>query len=323
MARIHANNAIRKHRKNSFYLYTGLLAACFIGGFFFINYYLNQPTEGNQELFTNVLPQDSLQLQEVTLITDNSSPIELADNTLINCKSDAYTKLTNNNSKQKQLIQKTPKEGTLNTLIVPRGKRSSIILADGSKVWINSGSTLRFPASFNSDKRMIEAEGEIYIEVAKESSRPFQVRTGGLTIHVLGTKFNVTSYPDETSKSIVLVEGSVWVETEENKQIRLCPNQKLSINEDQSSIDHVEVDDYISWKDGLLQFNGEPMQEILRRLSRYYNMPIHCDPSIAAWKCAGKLVLFEDIKQVMNTFSMLYDVNYSIESGILIIKRKT
>lgn len=325
LARIHASHASRQHRKHKLYIYAGLLAACLIGLLLIpLGDFLNQPTESHKELSTNVLPQDSIQLQEVTLITSQSKSIELVNNTLIDCKSDTYTQLASESkSKQKQPIQQAPEEETWNTLIVPRGKRSSIILPDGSRVWVNSGSTLRFPASFTSDKRMIEVDGEIYIEVAKEKSRPFQVHTAGLTINVLGTKFNVTSYPDEASKSIVLVEGSVRVNTKENKQIKLSPHQRLSMNQDQNSVDYVDVNHYISWKDGLLLFNGEPMQEILRRLSRYYNIPIHCDPSIATWKCAGKLVLFEDIEQVIKTFSMLYDVNYRIESGTLFINRKT
>ena len=261
---------------------------------------------------------------EVTLITKDQKVINVEDNTLISFNSDVTMK----NSPDEELvvkkieaegIEKNIDETVMNTLVVPKGRRSSLLLADGSKIWINSGSVLRFPSRFDGDDRTIEAEGEIYIEVVK-SGKPFHVKTASFTVNVLGTKFNLSAYGDEQAQSVVLVEGSVMVDTKEEENIQLTPNHKLTLQPDKHEINEVDVLDYISWKDGVLIFKGETMENILMRLSRYYNVQIECAPGIAQRTSSGKLVLFDNIEQVMETFSMLYNVHYRFESNTLLIE---
>lgn len=261
---------------------------------------------------------------EVTLITKDHKVINVEDNTLISFNSDVTMK----NSPDEELvvkkieaegIEKNIDETVMNTLVVPKGRRSSLLLADGSKIWINSGSVLRFPSRFEGDDRTIEAEGEIYIEVVK-SGKPFHVKTASFTVNVLGTKFNLSAYGDEQAQSVVLVEGSVMVDTKEEENIQLTPNHKLTLQPDKHEINEVDVLDYISWKDGVLIFKGETMENILMRLSRYYNVQIECAPGIAQRTSSGKLVLFDNIEQVMETFSMLYNVHYRFESNTLLIE---
>lgn len=261
---------------------------------------------------------------EVTLITKDHKVINVEDNTLISFNSDVTMK----NSQDEELIvkkietegiEKNIDETVMNTLVVPKGRRSSLLLADGSKIWINSGSVLRFPSRFEGDDRTIEAEGEIYIEVVK-SGKPFHVKTANFTVNVLGTKFNLSAYGDEQAQSVVLVEGSVMVDTKEEENIQLTPNHKLILQPDKHEINEVDVLDYISWKDGVLIFKGETMENILMRLSRYYNVQIECAPGIARRTSSGKLVLFDNIEQVMETFSMLYNVHYRFESNTLLIE---
>ena len=261
---------------------------------------------------------------EVTLITKDHKVINVEDNTLISFNSDVTMK----NSPDEELvvkkieaegIEKNIDETVMNTLVVPKGRRSSLLLADGSKIWINSGSVLRFPSRFEGDDRTIEAEGEIYIEVVK-SGKPFHVKTASFTVNVLGTKLNLSAYGDEQAQSVVLVEGSVMVDTKEEENIQLTPNHKLTLQPDKHEINEVDVLDYISWKDGVLIFKGETMENILMRLSRYYNVQIECAPGIALRTSSGKLVLFDNIEQVMETFSMLYNVHYRFESNTLLIE---
>ena len=261
---------------------------------------------------------------EVTLITKDHKVINVEDNTLISFNSDVTMK----NSPDEELvvkkieaegIEKNIDETVMNTLVVPKGRRSSLLLADGSKIWINSGSVLHFPSRFEGDDRTIEAEGEIYIEVVK-SGKPFHVKTASFTVNVLGTKFNLSAYGDEQAQSVVLVEGSVMVDTKEEENIQLTPNHKLTLQPDKHEINEVDVLDYISWKDGVLIFKGETMENILMRLSRYYNVQIECAPGIAQRTSSGKLVLFDNIEQVMETFSMLYNVHYRFESNTLLIE---
>lgn len=242
---------------------------------------------------------------EVTLIMNDSVSVEVENNALITYKSGNIIK---NQQEKQTLLRKVNKKQDkteMNTLIVPRGRRSSLVLADGSKVWVNSESKLHFPTLFDSQKRIIEVEGEIYIEVAKNTS-PFYVKAKEFTVEVLGTKFNISAYSDEESHSVVLVEGSVQVDMEARGEIHLSPNQMLTMTGENSSIQDVDVKEYILWKDGLFQFNNESMLIIFRRLSRYYNIPIKCTPAVARRRSSGKLVLFDDIEQVMkNIFNVV------------------
>ena len=223
---------------------------------------------------------------------------------------------TSVNQKDIQLVL-----ATLNTLIVPKGKRSSLTLADGSKVWVNSGSTLKFPSTFKTGKREIWVDGEIYIEVEKNKAHPFYVNTSHMVINVVGTQFNVTAYDEDTDYSVVLVEGCVDVSIDKEKA-RLLPNQMLSVSTDQISVKKIDVNNYISWKEGYLQFASEPLSNILKRLSRYYDTPIDCDNSIAQLKCNGKLVLFDNIEDVMKTIYNTIPIQYSHEAGRILVRKK-
>lgn len=280
---------------------------------------LNRGAVENQKLASGTVQADTTHT-EVTLIIGDQETVQVEDNALIAYNSDITVQSAQKKGKViKDIGNCDSSKVTMNTLVVPRGRRSSLLLADGSRIWVNSGSVLRFPSHFDEKQRLIEAEGEIYIEVVK-AKIPFLVKTDKFTVNVLGTKFNISSYTDEEESSVVLVEGSVNVCTKKNEQIRLTPNQKLSFLADKNKIETVDVYDYISWKDGMLRFKKETMSNILKRLSRYYNVPIKCTSTVSSRTGSGKLVLFDDIEQVMETFSMLYNTHYRFESDTLFIE---
>lgn len=144
----------------------------------------------------------------------------------------------------------------LNRLIVPKGKRSSLLLADGSKIWVNSGTTVEFPSVFeNRDERKIKIEGEIYIEVEKDTQRPFLISTPDFEVAVLGTKFNISAYPEDPVQHVTVAEGMVSVVSEAKKQRNVvAQNQQLQIiDKMQSGVTHVDVYNFTSWKDGILR----------------------------------------------------------------------
>lgn len=280
---------------------------------------LNRGGVENQKLASGTVQADTTHT-EVTLIIGDQETVQVEDNALIAYNSDITVQSAQKKGKViKDIGNCDSSKVTMNTLVVPRGRRSSLLLADGSRIWVNSGSVLRFPSHFDEKQRLIEAEGEIYIEVVK-AKIPFLVKTDKFTVNVLGTKFNISSYTDEEESSVVLVEGSVNVCTKKNEQIRLTPNLKLSFLADKNKIETVDVYDYISWKDGMLRFKKETMSNILKRLSRYYNVPIKCTSTVSSRTGSGKLVLFDDIEQVMETFSMLYNTHYRFESDTLFIE---
>lgn len=319
---IHETYAIQKKKKYRYYLYGALAAACLIGVLFAIPVFYMNDSSNKQQTLAELppIPLESIH-SEVTLITNTLEKIEVEDNSVIACDSNLYVQ--NNQGQKKYLSQSTEniaEETVYNTLIVPRGKRSTLQLSDGSKVWVNAGSILKFPATFASDKRIIQVQGEIYIDVARNETKPFFVQTSKFMVNVLGTSFNVSAYSDEESHSVVLVKGQVAVKTEKAEEFNLIPNQQLTLNNGKGEVRPVDVYDHISWRDGILQFKGEAVSEVLKRLSRYYNVEIKCAPSVAERRCGGELILFDDIQQVLKTLSILYNVTYRFESETIIIE---
>ena len=138
-----------------------------------------------------------------------------------------------------------------NQLIVPNGKRSTLILEDGTKVWVNAGSRIVYPVAFADKKREIYVNGEVFLEVAPDKNRPFVVKTKEMDVQVLGTSFNVMAYETDESASVVLVTGSVQVDTRDDEDFRLEPNRMFSYHKGECDIKDVNVNDYILWKDGL------------------------------------------------------------------------
>ena len=276
-----------------------------------------------------IIQKDILSSVSDSIITnDKDIQLILADNQTIAIEEDANIQYTAQgeiivNAGNKQIAKKEIEQEKirLNKLIVPNGKRSSLTLEDGTKVWINSGSSLEFPTAFDANKREIWVDGEIYIEVAKRNDCPFFVNSSRLSVEVLGTRFNVSAYKDDISHAVALVEGSVNVKIGKEK-IHLKPDHMLSVTGEQLTTQSVDIYYYISWKDGLLQFSSEPLSGILTRLSRCYNVSIECDKDIENIKCTGKLVLFDNIQDVLQTIHNTISVSYTIHENKVFIKKK-
>lgn len=197
-----------------------------------------------------------------------------------------------------------------NQLIIPRGKRSMLTLSDGSKVWINSGSRLIYPVKFKKDKREIYVDGEIYIEVTKDASRPFYVRTRDMNVRVLGTKFNVTAYESEKSQQVVLVEGRVQVASDSHGNAVLHPNQLYYSHAGETYIKRVDVSAYISWVDGIFCFDGEDLGTVFNRLSTYYAVNVKYDAKIRKLKGSGKIDLNDNFENVLRGLAFVIPISY-------------
>lgn len=216
----------------------------------------------------------------------------------------------------------------LNSLIVPYGKRSSLTLADGSRVWLNSGSVLEFPATFSGKKREIRlASGEMYIKVSPDSDKPFYVHTSNFEVKVYGTAFNLSAYDDQTS-SIVLVEGSVALKRHGDKEeMALRPNELASYDSQSGSFNRqpVDVNNYISWRKGYLTLDKTPMTELLQRIERYYNLSFNYEQDVHLQQrtCTGKIYLSEDIDNVMTTIALLSSTRYEINKNRIYITNET
>ncbi len=169
----------------------------------------------------------------------------------------------------------TKAEMVYNTLTTPSQCDFSFTMADGTKVWLNAKSSLRYPVAFTGDERVVYAEGEVYLEVAKDPEHPFFVVLNGMKVEVLGTSFNINSYADEDFVEVTLVEGHVAAHVEEHTY-GLLPNRQLCWDKENRSVDikTVNVNDYIAWKNGQYVFKGKVLSEVAKVLQRWYDVEV-------------------------------------------------
>ena len=260
--------------------------------------------------------------EDILLVLGNNSSMSFDQNAYITYDN-AGTVVISNMTGEKVLRKKNiVNDVLLNKLIVPKGKRSSLVLSDGSKIWINSGSTLEFPSKFEKNKREIDVNGEIYIEVVKDRNKPFIVNTSKFKIEVLGTKFNVSAYNEDKKHEVALVDGSVKIITDQGNSVEIKPNELLTISRNSLMREYVDIYNYISWKDGIFKFTSEPLENIMLRLSRYYDISIDCTNDIRDIDISGKLVLFDDPETVLNNISIIVPVKYKKEGGKIIFSKK-
>ncbi len=208
-----------------------------------------------------------------------------------------------------------------NQLLVPRGRRSKLTLADGTKMYVNSGTRVVYPIEFAGEKREIYVDGEIFIEVHPDSKRPFIVRTSNIDVQVLGTKFNVMAYESDKNKQVVLASGSVKILARNNaKDTFLSPTQMYEYSNGKEHVETVDVQRHTSWIKGLYYFDGEKLEVIIARLSRYYGVEINYESEIANLKCSGKLDMKDNLADVLNglAFTLPIKVEYNNESYNLI-----
>lgn len=174
--------------------------------------------------------------------------------------------------------QGTSNEMAYNTLSNPRGSKViSLTLGDGSKVWLNAASTLKYPTAFVGKERKVEITGEAYFEVAHNPAMPFRVSKGGTSVQVLGTHFNVNAYDDESSVIVTLLEGSVNLSNAKRKLptvIKPGQQAKISENGNIQLANDVDVDEVMAWKNGLFYYKEADIEIIMRQVSRWYNVEV-------------------------------------------------
>ncbi|GAA0525679.1 FecR family protein [Chitinophaga japonensis] len=162
-----------------------------------------------------------------------------------------------------------------NKLSTPRGGQFSIVLPDGTKVWLNSASALRYPTAFTGNQRIVELQGQAYFEVAQNAAQPFKVMVGEMEVQVLGTDFDVMAYPDEATVNTTLLSGSVQVKEGEALQLLRPGQQAVLRNSDHAiTVRTADIKKVVAWKDGLFVFNNMTLPAILREVARWYDVEI-------------------------------------------------
>ena len=205
-----------------------------------------------------------------------------------------------------------------NTIETPKGGKYQIILPDGSKVWLNSVSYLRFPAKFNGKERNVELTGEAYFEVAKNPDMPFIVKTKDMDVFVTGTQFNVMAYTDESYSATTLVEGSVHV-TNPSSKIILKPGEQVVANESAKlSKRDADIEQTIAWKNGLFQFNNSDMRTVMNQISRWYDVSIEYRGAVPENHFGGYISRNSQLSQVLKMLE-LSGVKFLIEEKKIIV----
>ena len=258
---------------------------------------------------------------------------------------------------------RNPDTGSLvyNQIITAKGQKSQIILSDGTKVWLNSETTLKYPSAFNGKKREVILEGEAFFEVQKKDNKiPFIVKTSEIDIIVLGTCFNVMAYPDEETIEATVVEGSVCIvrkglRSSPDQNIILKPNQKVTLIKKESRVilseietkkptlikstksiqsvspsekaqilvsPEVDIDLHTAWKDDRLIFQSETFENICYKLERWYDVKIHIrNEELKKYSYTGKFVHKETINQVLEIIKLTTPINYTFKQNDLYIDK--
>ncbi len=234
---------------------------------------------------------------QVCLVTDKEVT-QLPQNAIVHCHTNGLLSITLRDGKQITSL-KGGKE--INRLVVPKGKRSILILEDGTRVWVYPDTEMKFPTLFAKSRREMHLSGEAYLEVAKDKKRPFTVMAPDFNIEVLGTKFNVSAYKDDSKHEVALLEGSVKVIVNGKQAVKLVPKQMAIIGKEGVSTQMTDDDLYDCWQKGILRMSSEPLQDILRVLQRYYDVEIKTSAGVDNLKCNGKLLLSDSIDNVLQS----------------------
>jgi ferric-dicitrate binding protein FerR (iron transport regulator) len=203
-----------------------------------------------------------------------------------------------------------------NTMSTPKGRQFNLVLPDGSKVWLNAASSIRYPILFTGNERKVEITGEAYFEVAKNARMPFKVKVNDETeIEVLGTHFNINSYENEASINTTLLEGSVKVKNSSGILILKPGEQAQSVNKEKIKlVKEVNIDKVMAWKNGYFDFQDATLQEVMRQLERWYDIEVVYEQEVPELEFYGKMGKDLSLAAVLSGLEKS-NVHFRMESG--------
>lgn len=209
----------------------------------------------------------------------------------------------------------------INTLIIPRGGEYCLRLDDGTRVWLNARTTLKFPAAFCRGVRRVELTGEAYFEVAKDKSRPFIVATDRGDVRVYGTQFNVRAYPEEPQASTTLVSGSVGVDVS-GRTYMLTPGEQAVVSTADVTVRRVNTAEYCAWHTGRFVFENRQLKDILGQLSDWYDVDFeYTDPELGSLHFTGNLKRYESFEKILDFIGRTTDVTFEIDGKKVTVSR--
>jgi len=207
-----------------------------------------------------------------------------------------------------------------NTVVTPKGGQYQVILADGTHVWLNAASSLKYPISFSGNERRVEISGEAYFEVAHNASKPFKVMSDNQVIEVLGTHFNINTYTDEPAIKTTLLEGAVKISllSKNKSELILKPGEQAIHIGNHISKNLANTEETVAWKNGFFQFDNASLENVMRQISRWYDLEVEYKGQISKRVFNGKVYRNMTLSKVLSVLSFS-KVNYKIEGKKLIV----
>jgi ferric-dicitrate binding protein FerR (iron transport regulator) len=256
----------------------------------------------------------------------NKATLTLADGSVINLDNSKKGTLSNKNNVavnkvsdgqiayNSTQLNNTADVPNYNIISTPRGGQYTIILADGTKVWLNAATTLKFPAVFTGNERRVELNGEAYFEVAKNKAKPFKVLVNNMTVEVLGTHFNVMGYSDDNATQTTLIEGSVKLTNGNNKAV-LKPGEQGVLGKEQNEFDvqNVNTDDVVAWKNGYFTFKNEDIRVVMKKVSRWYDVDVVYHGELGKKSFGGSVSRFENVSELLKTIELTGAIHFKVE----------
>lgn len=280
---------------------------------------------GNNQLANHILPgknQAYLTLsngQSIILHNAKNGQIGGSAGIIIKKINDSIlTYSENNNINNKAKPSLVPDS---NSLTVPRGGIFQTVLSDGTKVWLNSASSIKYPVAFAGHERRVVLTGEAYFEVAKNKKMPFRVAVNGMDVQVLGTHFNVMGYPDDKEVKTTLLEGSVKLHSS-NGAACLVPGQQGVFNKSGFAVEPVNTDDVVAWKDGFFVFDNESVENIMQKISRWYNVEVVFESKkglLSQHSFGGTISRYKNIDMVLKALEATGSVHFKLAGRRVIV----
>jgi ferric-dicitrate binding protein FerR (iron transport regulator) len=291
------------------------------GTYILLNRSPEKTPAASNEPITNDIPPGG---NKASLVLANGSIIilESASNGTIAQEGNTKILKTGEGQLVYNLLNEKPAQVLYNTVTTPRGGQYQLLLADGSKVWLNAASSIRFPISFNANERIVDITGEAYFEVAKNASMPFKVVVGGKgEVEVLGTHFNISAYADESNMNTTLLEGSVKVTgltTHDSRLISPGQQAQLNTNGQIVIIKKPDLDKVIAWKNGFFNFDGADTKTVMRFLGRWYDVDVVYEGAIPQREFAGEIEKKLNLSQVLKILEK-NNLHFKLEGRKLVV----
>jgi transmembrane sensor len=208
----------------------------------------------------------------------------------------------------------------INTIATPRGGQYQIVLADGTKVWLNAASSLKFPTAFKGKERLVELTGEAYFEVAKNKTMPFIVEFNGTQVNVLGTHFNIKAYPGDKDTRTTLLEGSVSIVDHMDKQVLIPGQQAIAVKTGKLNIVEANLEEALAWKNGYFIFHDEDIHDIMKQVERWYDVDVVYEGSIEGKSFGGRISKYKNISSLLKNLELAGDIHFTVNGNTVTVK---